>query len=434
MNFILELSLHGSLVFLLVWVLDRVLACRMRTMGRGWWWMAIPLTFLISVPLSILPPVVAAPIAHEGGTWGPIVHAGAAMQVAAGKIGLSRSEIWLWFWLAGATVYALVIIIQTRTALVRWSRERLSTDSELLALLEDCKREAGITAPIGLVISDHVFAPAILGWLRPRILLPGNLLSSMPRHQLRAVLFHELAHFRSFDIPFNWLFTLARAVHWFNPLAHVAFNAWANFREEAADEIAMTWMKASSGISYGEALLCAIREANAGAPPFGALAIGESIHNLKRRINMINQYQNKSSRLLLAGAVLILVITGFIVRPIHADTGAPKPVLIGGTLNQLMQAMQNNAGKAASNQTGLQILRAFCGADNSWQDVTDILQNSVKDNGLRISWQQPYRELGGDPAAGRIKMMVISYQIDGKTKIAVFQEENPPVGLRLIIP
>jgi beta-lactamase regulating signal transducer with metallopeptidase domain len=319
MNSILELSLHGSLAFLLVWILDRVLAGHMRTVGRRWWWIAVPSTFLVSIPLSIIPVVVSTPIAHEDRAWGPVIRADAATQEIAGKIGLNQSDFWLWLWLVGVVIYLLMVIVQTRTAILRWSRERLSTDSKLLDLLEDCKQEVGITAPIGLVISDCIFTPAILGWLRPRILLPKDLVSSMSRPQLRNVMFHELAHFRSLDVPPNWLFTLARAIHWFNPCAHLAFYAWTDFREEAADETAMTWMKAPSGVAYGETLLHALRGADKGTPPFGALAIGESIHNLKRRITMIKHHQNKSSRFLLASTVLLLITVGFIVRPIQAD-------------------------------------------------------------------------------------------------------------------
>jgi beta-lactamase regulating signal transducer with metallopeptidase domain len=342
MNVILNLSIRGSEAFLFVWVLDRVLASRMRTVGRAWWWVVVPLAFLVSIPVSILPAAASAPIAHWGSALVPIFRGYTAMQAAAGKIGLSQGKVWPRLWLAGAIVYILVVVIQTRAALIRWSRERLCTHSEILDLLEDCKQEARISAPIGLVISDDLSAPAILGWLRPRILLPKSLLSSMPRDQVRAVLFHELAHFRSLDIPLNWLFTLVRAVHWFNPIAHVAFHAWANFREEAADEAAITWMKASSGAPYGEALLCAIREGSGAAPPFGALAIGESIQNLKRRITVINQYPSKSPRFILASAILILAIAGFIIHPIHAEDAAdPRPAAVAAMQTWLQEIDQS---------------------------------------------------------------------------------------------
>ena len=319
MNLLLTLSLHGSLVFLLVWALDRGLAARMSARGRRWWWLLVPVSFLVSIPLPVLPAGTPFFINQDMNAWAPTE---AATLTAVPAIVSPGNSFWFWLWLTGAAVYLLVVLIQTRTALRRWSRERLSTDSALLNLLEDCKAEAGITAPIGLVVSDNLSAPAILGWLRPRILIPRELISSLSPSQLRAVLLHELAHFRSLDIPFNWLFTAARALHWFNPLAHLAFHAWARFREEAADEAAIVAMKESSGISYGEALLKAIRQSHGGGAPFGALAIGESLHHLKRRLIMIHHYQTKSARFSWMSAVLALVLLGFIVRPVRADDAA----------------------------------------------------------------------------------------------------------------
>ncbi len=137
----------------------------------------------------------------------------------------------------------------------QWSRERFSTDPVLVNLLEDCRQVAGVTAPMGLVVSNRIAAPALLGWLRPRILLPTPFVKSASPQEIRAVLFHELAHFKRLDIPMRWLFTLVRAVHWFNPLSHAAMAAWVRFSEEAADEDAIGWMNGPGSTAYGEILL-----------------------------------------------------------------------------------------------------------------------------------------------------------------------------------
>lgn len=362
MNLLLYLSLRGLVVFLLVYALDALVAFRMSAMSRRWWWTAVPLAFLVSVasiPLPLFPPLAGVREAPEGGmeTLSPPVDL--LTQTVAGALNAVGNNAGFCLWIIGAVVYLLVIILQTRAAMRRWSRERLCTDSALLNLLEDCKQEAGITAPIGLVVSDHVSAPALLGWLRPRILLPCDLISSMSRSELRAVLFHELAHFRSLDIPLNWLFTIVRVIHWFNPASHLAFLAWTRFREEAADERAMTWMKESSGTAYGEALLHALRQTNGRTPPFGALAIGESIHNLKRRITMINHYQNKSPRFLWAATILVLLVLGCIVRPVRAnDTADPKPLAVTAMQVWLKEIDQNQFAQ-------------------SWKDASPSFQKAV---------------------------------------------------------
>jgi hypothetical protein len=49
-NTLLELSLRGSLVAGLVWLLDRTLAGKMAARGRHWWWALVPVAFLVSIP------------------------------------------------------------------------------------------------------------------------------------------------------------------------------------------------------------------------------------------------------------------------------------------------------------------------------------------------------------------------------------------------
>lgn len=351
MNLLLDLSLRGSLVAGVVWLLDRAVAGRMAACGRRWWWALVPVAFLISIPLSILPPSSGVSSA------GPVPAIRSAIETAvpfsAASLSFHLANFLFGLWIAGAVVHLAVVLIQTRSAMRKWSGLRLSTNPALLELLEDCKARSGITAPIGLVVSDCISTPAIMGWLRPRILLPEKTAASLSPTELRAVLLHELAHFRYLDVPLNWLFTLARAVHWFNPVVHLAARAWAGFREEAADEAALRTLNEPSSLAYGEALLATLRQAHGPTAPFGALAIGESIHHLKRRLVMINHYPTRPSRLLGAGIILAVLIAGFIVRPVRAADGDSKQAAVAAMqawLQEMDQGQYGQSWKDASSQ------------------------------------------------------------------------------------
>jgi beta-lactamase regulating signal transducer with metallopeptidase domain len=250
---------------------------------------------------------------------GPLLQTPTAFQPAA---------ILLAVWLTGVAISLGLVAIQTRGALRRWSRLRLCTDPVLLDLLEDAKLQLGITAPIGLVVSDSLHAPAIMGWLRPRVLLPQAAAAALPQEQLRAVLLHELAHFRALDVPLGWLFAVARAVHWFNPAVYLAARAWSRFREEAADETALAALGGSAEVLYSDTLLAALRPAAASAPPFGALAIGESLYQLKRRLLMINRHSTRPSRPLLALVSFALLGLASLFHPVRADAGDPKQAAV----------------------------------------------------------------------------------------------------------
>ena len=104
------------------------------------------------------------------------------------------------------------------------------------------------------------------------------------------------------------------------------------------------------------------------------------------------------------------------------------------TLAQLVLALHDSAKSIPADRQRLQILKGFYGADGSWRDVTGILQKSIQNNSLKVSWKQPYTEIGGDPAFLQVKTLVVSYRLDGVEKLATFCEENPPVGLQATIP
>lgn len=316
MNLLLDLTLRGSMAALIVIVFDRSLAGIMIGPSRRWLWCFVPLAFLVPLRMPILPAPGHLPAAATA--WDQALMEFPARVAVTAKTGAGIGLLAMGLWLAGAMAYLALVTIQTTRASRRWSRERLSTDHALLELLEQCKAETGVTAPIGLVVSSSVPSAAIMGWVRPRILIPTSLAAAATPAEIRPILLHELAHFRWYDVPFNWLLTVVRAIHWFNPMAHLAAMAWARFREEAADEAAIKWMREDSGQVYGEALVRTLRQSREGVVPFGSLAIVESVEHLKRRIAMINRYPNKAPRILLAGVVSLVLTVGVFSKMAHA--------------------------------------------------------------------------------------------------------------------
>ncbi len=325
---LLELTLRGSLVFLAAALADRLLAANMSARWRRIWWLLVPVAFLVPLSPVLMPFFAAPPHGHvpaypvvvpqgiPGQLVGDVTSGMAAFHAPSG-IHLTLVTM---YWLAGVIVGTLRLALATATTARGWSRLRLCTASRLLDALENAKAIAGVTAPIGLVISERVPSPALLGWLRPRILLPSRFADCAPE-ELRAVLFHELAHFKHLDLPANWLFAAVRVVHWFNPLAWLAVAQWNRFREEAADEQAICWLAQPGGAAYGEILLKTLRECPH-RPPYGALAIGESVHDLKRRILMIHHHASKTNRGALGGLVILLLAALMTLSPMLAVADA----------------------------------------------------------------------------------------------------------------
>ncbi len=322
LSILVDLTLRGTLLSGLVWLLERTLVTRIQAQSRRLWWAIAALAFLVPIRLHIIPvmPVVASRVHETLTTFVGQEHPIASSVSTAIIPDLGhRIDYAILVWLSGAIASLALVLFQTVRIQRRWANVGLCSKPELLNLLEECKEVASVTAPIGLILSDSISAPAILGWRHPKILLPRALSASLPRHQLRAVLLHELAHYRAFDQPLHWLFTFVRIIHWFNPIAYLTVRQWLHFRELAADEAAIRWLKPQERPDYGPALIEALKHAHESPPPYGALALGESIQNLKNRLNMIKHHSSLARRGALAFATSLLLSVTVFVQPVWAD-------------------------------------------------------------------------------------------------------------------
>ena len=93
--------------------------------------------------------------------------------------------------------------------------EGKEADSELKALAAsmDCRWSVRVAE------SSRVDSAAVIGWLRPLIVLPRDW-ESWSVEQLRAVLAHELAHIVRRDYLWRAVGAIAGTVHFYHPLAH----------------------------------------------------------------------------------------------------------------------------------------------------------------------------------------------------------------------
>ncbi|MCE0499699.1 MAG: DUF4019 domain-containing protein [Methylacidiphilales bacterium] len=96
--------------------------------------------------------------------------------------------------------------------------------------------------------------------------------------------------------------------------------------------------------------------------PFGALAIGESIHNLKRRLTMIKQYPNTSR--FAQAAIVLLLAAGFMVHPVRGEDATidPRPDAVAAMQVWLKEIDQNQYAQ-------------------SWTDASASFQKAVTSDG-----------------------------------------------------
>jgi beta-lactamase regulating signal transducer with metallopeptidase domain len=329
------------------------------------------------------------------------------------------------------------------------------TDAGIMALTEELRGRLGLSRGVRFLVSAEIGVPSVMGVFWPAVLLPASMLTGVPVEQLRAILAHELAHIRRWDYLVNLGQMLVEALLFFNPFVWWISRQMRVEREACCDQLAAS--ECESPASYVEALVTVIERGRPAAAPVLA-ASGPTPHGgaaLDRARRLLVPGYQPALRLRWFSLAIVLTLSGLALSGLWLGTRAvaqtiktteektePKTAedqsavkgadaVAPGSLNQILQALQDNAGKNTDHSPGLKILQGFFGADGSWRDVTEVLRKSVKQDALEISWPQPYSVIGGDPAFGRIKTLIVSYQMDNKTRIATFQEEEDGIFLGL---
>jgi soluble lytic murein transglycosylase-like protein len=92
---------------------------------------------------------------------------------------------------------------------------------------------------VRLLLSPHVDAPVVLGWLRPVILMPLAAFSSLPAAYVEALLAHELGHVRRLDYLVNVVQSAVEALLFYHPAVHWVSRCMRAEREHCCDDIAI---------------------------------------------------------------------------------------------------------------------------------------------------------------------------------------------------
>lgn len=294
----LLLSARGAVAAAAVWCVCRALR-RAHAPSRllCWLWLAVGVRFVLpwGIPLR-LPRPQSAPLAAAADTVQelgalPLPDLAPAAPAAVATLPwYARLTPWhalAAVWLAGVLVLAL------RSIAGYWRLRR----SVALA----CK------APDGCYGGACVSAPFTLGILYPRIYLPDSLQGAARQ----AVLLHERTHIRRGDPLTKPLFYAAVCLHWFNPLAWLAFRGFERDMEAACDEAAVQGRPLPERNAYCETLL---QFAVQGQRVPGSLTFGQG--SVKGRIVHLLHYRRLGAgALAVCIAVVGLCFAACMVRP-----------------------------------------------------------------------------------------------------------------------
>lgn len=294
----LLLSTRGAVAAAAVWCVCRALR-RAHAPSRllCWLWLAVGVRFVLpwGIPLR-LPRPQSAPLAAAADT---VQELGALPLPDLAPAAPTAAVALPWYtrlspWHALAAVWLAGVLVLALRGLAGYWRLRRS-----VALA--CK------APDGCYGGGCVAAPFTLGILRPRIYLPDSLQGAARQ----AVLLHEQTHIRRGDPLTKPLFYAAVCLHWFNPLAWLAFRGFERDMEAACDEAAVQGRPLPERNAYCETLL---QFAVQGQRVPGSLTFGQG--SVKGRIVHLLHYRRLGAgALAVCIAVVGLCFAACMVRP-----------------------------------------------------------------------------------------------------------------------
>ena len=250
----------------------------------------------------------ASPAAGTGSSGGRPLEVPAEGSMAAIE-GAINPIYALGAWLVGAVGVLLALAFGVGRVL-ELHRASVPLDRpDLDAMVTEAARRIGLRHPPRLYSNAGFDSPAVVGWLRPRLVLPEGLAERLESRDLQGVLLHELAHIRRGDIPIAWLAAAVLVVHWFIPLVWVVMVLWRRDRELACDAMALAAMRGDDRPRYGLMLLMLLSSVQSSSPLPGLAGVVESSNATQRRIAMIARFRS-SSPTRLAAVVAALLLSG----------------------------------------------------------------------------------------------------------------------------
>jgi len=172
------------------------------------------------------------------------------------------------------------------------------------ANLEQLMQQMNIVRNVKVYLSDRVKVPAMMGALRPYILLPVTILTQLDDVQLHAILMHELAHIKRHDYLLNLLQVFVETILFFNPFVWLVNGIIRREREHCCDDMVVKYTQQP----YQYATALAQLEQYRTAPAATLAATGNKYHLFTRIKRIIEMKKNPVTQHYIPGVVLICMV------------------------------------------------------------------------------------------------------------------------------
>ena len=194
------------------------------------------------------------------------------------------------------------------------------TEGRVARIYASVGEALGIKRLPALYVAYYPVSPMLCGYLKPKMIIPD--LEFWDEDRIRAVLAHELIHYRRGDLYAKLLCTAAEALHWFNPAVHKAASRFNSAMELACDEIVIRKLGNAERAVYGDALLDIVRRCEGVKESPMTTALSGNAGAVKERImNILDTGKKRRGISIIAVTLVICMIAGAVVGCAVKDSG-----------------------------------------------------------------------------------------------------------------
>ncbi|MBU5443651.1 M56 family metallopeptidase [Paenibacillus sp. MSJ-34] len=401
---LLSLSVSGALIALLLLAIKPIVRYRLSQSWQYYIYLIVILRLL--VPISpgpnfiggwferVVPP--AERVINRGadiivsGIAG--THAPTALPMLAKQM-QAQTSVWEMLWIVWF-IGAAAMFIWKGYGYMRFRGQfsaghRTVTQPNVLAMLDDCRRELQIGARVPLYRNALAPTPMLFGLLRPAIVLPDN--RNYDENELRYIFLHELTHFKRRDLWYKWLAQLTQCLHWFNPVVYLAVREIDRACELSCDEAVIKRLSPKEKQGYGNTLI-AMAASGSYRPAAGARAMSEEKRHLKERLTAIMKSGKRSAAIAIVSFALATLIgcgalfTGSFVQDRARPSGEPESgkVYAGYNLEEIAKDRTKYVG---DNSKVLHLVEQLPAPDPYYVQRYIALQTSQQPYGLTAFYE-----------------------------------------------
>ena len=383
---LLSLSVSGALLLLLILGLKPLYKNKFGKRWQYYIWIVVALRFLLpftpdtTIVGSLFEKFDTAAITNE-------IPASPNVSVPAGT-GNSKAEptqtnreitgtamrepfniyVCLFFiWSASALVLFVrkITVYQGFIQYIKAGNKEVS-DIKILNLLSDCEEKLNIKTRVELSRNFLVASPMLLGFFRPRIILP---VGELDDKELSYTFVHELTHYKQRDMFYKWLIQIVVCVHWFNPFVYLLEKEVNKSCELSCDEKVISVLDDIARREYGDTLISFLKSNNLYKSSLASVTLTEGAEQLKERLGAIMKFRKKSKIMIGVTAIFtVAVCVCFFVTGAYAAPSVPNDMKTWKDSEILNEVLADNG-----------VYYIFCeGADEEDKPQASVSVGSIK--------------------------------------------------------